>query len=191
MDDVLLDFFGGVLTALYTEYNLVVPWNGDPWGDDAVSAAFDLPIWKESGYDDWWGWLRERDWLWGSVFQAVPGAIGGIKTLRERGHQVELVTAKPTWAEPQVWRWLGKWRPAVQRVTIVPIGVSKAEVTDADIIIDDKLATIHDWVDSEDDRLGIWFARHEASGALPPERAVRVRDWAGVLETVSLMEETA
>jgi FMN phosphatase YigB (HAD superfamily) len=155
LDDVVLDFFGSVIDAFEREYGAGVKesWDGDPWGDWAQWFA-KHPKFKESGYTNWWDWLRERDWLW-ATFPAVPGAIGGIKQLRNAGYYVECVTAKPQWAEFAVWKWLGRWRPPFNQVTIVAPGASKLEATDASLIVDDRLETCKEW--TEAGRKSIWF----------------------------------
>ncbi len=132
MDDVLVDFVGGLVSAIETEFGERINenqlekagWNLHPLLDPIV------------GYS-WWTWLKRREWLWAN-FPAVDGAIGGIERLRNQGHFMELVTAKPAWAEHNVWKWLGKWRPAFNRVTIVETTACKADATTADLLIDDK-----------------------------------------------------
>jgi len=132
MDDVLVDFVGGLVAAVHTEFGVQITphqleeagWNLHPLLDPIV------------GYS-WWTWLKHREWLWAN-FPALPGAIGGIERLRSQQHFLELVTAKPAWAEHNVWKWLGKWRPAFNRVTIVHTYACKADATSADLLIDDK-----------------------------------------------------
>jgi hypothetical protein len=179
MDDVILDFMPNVMACFEREYGIVHPFNGSPWGPDAV-AFTKHPALLESGYKDWWGWLRDRDWLWG-LAPAVPGAIGGLKTLRARGYYVELVTSKPEWAEPQVWKWLGRWRPDLDRVTIVRPGESKAEVSSADGIIDDKIDTVKEWEDLE--RSSIWFNRGPMK--LYTGVSTEANNWADILEVLT------
>ncbi len=139
LDDVILDFAGGIQRAIQTEYDTYVEL--DDW---AVAKKLDPII----GYS-WWKWLRQRDWLWPN-FPAIPGAIGGLSTLRDDGHYLEIVTSKPEWAEYAVWKWLGKWRPPVQRVTIVDTnsGVFKSEVTDAELLIDDRNKNCQEFIDA-------------------------------------------
>lgn len=155
MDDVTVNFFPNVLDCFEREFGERPVYDGTPWGEDAI-AFTKHPKLLAAGYTSWWDWLRERDWLWG-IAPAVPGAIGGITTLRSRGHYVEALTSKPRWAEPQVWRWLGKWRPPFQRVTIIDAaqGQKKTAASTADVMVDDKLATCVEFV--KDGRLAIWF----------------------------------
>ncbi len=187
LDDVTIDFFQGNIDAMYREFGvLLLKEDVTTWDDNPVK----LFPWADYGYADWWGWLRTRDWLW-ATFPAIPGAIGGVHALRAAGHNVECLTAKPDWAEPQVWRWLGRWRVPFQAVTIADLTTPKSTLTQADILVDDKPSTIEDWVASADDRFGILYDQPWNRSMVLPERAVRVATWHGVLETVALFEEVA
>jgi len=181
---VTLDFFQGNIDSMYREFGiLLLKEDVKTWDNNPVKM---FP-WKEWGYKSWWNWLEQRDWLW-ATFNAISGAIGGIHALRAHGHYVECVTSKPKWAEPQVQRWIGKWRPDFQRVTIVDLDHPKHEATDADILVDDRPSTIESWVASAPDRLGILYRQPWNDSMELGERMVRVHDWHGVLETVALME---
>ena len=154
LDDVVLDFTNGVINSMYVEFGVVIDkdeitgWEGGP------IKEFD---WEYYGYTDWFDWLHDRDWLW-SIFPAVPGALGGLRALVTMGFAVEIVTAKPEWADPQVARWFGKWRPKpLPRVTTTRMHEPKHEASDADVLVDDRASTILDWVRSDPDRYGILF----------------------------------
>lgn len=189
LDDVTLEFFPGVLHSFYTEYGVNPQYDAAPWGEYAL-AFTKHPMFKESGYKDWWGWLKDREWLW-ATFPAVPGAIGGIKRLRAAGHYVECVTSKPTWAEHNVWKWLGKWRPPFNRVTIVSNGQSKLHFTPADVIVDDKRATCDEFVAAG--RRAVLFDRTASvSGFLGHGSSLYVAyDWEHVLSGIRQMEAAA
>ncbi len=186
LDDVVLDFAGSVLECFKREYGEPVQYDGDPWGQDMLDFA-QHPMLLESGYTSWWDWLRDREWLW-STFPAIPGSIGGIKRLRTAGHYVECVTSKPAWAEYNVWKWLGKWRPAFNRVTVVSNGQRKTQFTSADVMVDDKLTTCQEFV--ECGRRAIWFNRARKSAVLPEGRKLMVAwHWEHVVELVGEMWE--
>ena len=136
LDDVILDFTGGVALAVKKEYGVEVVFN-----DWDMSKVLNPII----GYN-WWTWMREREWLWAN-FDAVDGAIGGIESLRRRGHYLEIVTSKPDWAEHNVWKWMGKWRPRVNKVTITGPKDDKIRFTNASMIVDDKPETVNQWQD--------------------------------------------
>jgi 5'(3')-deoxyribonucleotidase len=184
LDDVVVDFFAGVIDSMYREFGVyILKEDVTSWDDNPVKMF----NWKDYGYGSWWDWMKSREWLWAG-FQAVPGAIGGIAALRSQGHYVSCVTSKPDWAEHNVWKWLGKWRPGFQNVTIVDIDHPKHTVSDADILVDDKPENIINWVESDDDRLGIIFDQ-PWNRAVYGERIVRAGSWHGVVETVELLEK--
>jgi 5'(3')-deoxyribonucleotidase len=169
LDDVVLDFTGGLRTSVQTEYDVEVP----PFGNWKIADVLD-PIIGHS----WWKWMKNRDWLW-KTFPAVPGAIGSINMLREQDYFIEIITSKPDWAEASVWQWMGRWRPSVDRVTIVQDGDSKAEFTSADILVDDKPQNCEEWVASR--RPAVLFSRpHNETYRPSVPRIYRANSWADV-----------
>jgi 5'(3')-deoxyribonucleotidase len=152
-DDVVVDFIGGLLDIIKTEFDVdikkedIVEWN--------LHNILDKHIGSPGKPYSFWKHLQKREWLW-AQFDAVPGAIGAIQQLRREGHYMELITSKPEWAEHNVWKWLGAWRPEFQRVTITKLEDRKADMTDADILIDDKPENCEGFI--EDGRQAILFA---------------------------------
>jgi 5'(3')-deoxyribonucleotidase len=175
LDDVILDFVGGIRRWIHTEYGVLIP--------EAEITKFNLstklnPIIGRN----WWTAFRERDWLWPN-FEAVPGAIGSLEALRRRGYYLEIVTSKPQWAEYATWKWLGKWRPPVQRVTIVGPKDNKAEHTEASLLIDDKPDNLFDF--DFTGRETILFDRPH-NKAYP--HFIRAHNWAEVMEILTERE---
>lgn len=174
MDDVLVDFVGGLLAAIKTEYNVEIP------EDDITQWDLHPVLDPIIGYS-WWTWLKHREWLWAN-FPAIPGAIGSIDRLRNEGHYLELVTSKPRWAEHNVWKWLGKWRPALNRVTIVTTDQisKKSDFTQASVLIDDKAENCLDFLNNG--RNAILFASKQNKGTdLNNDSACYANDWQEVL----------
>jgi FMN phosphatase YigB (HAD superfamily) len=185
MDDVVLDFIQGVRASFIREYGLegIPTYAGTPWGPEVVEF-YKHPLFLESGYKDWWGWLRDRHWLW-ATFPAVDGAIGGLQRLRARGHWVELVTSKPEWAESNVWKWLGRWRPPLNSVTIVRNGQRKADFTKAFVMVDDKRQTCEEFANAG--RFGIHFDREMA--AEPAWGLGVAHNWNDVINLIDTIQE--
>jgi len=152
LDDVILNFTGGIWDAVEVQYGITLP----PHTGRDINIILD-PILGQS----WWSWLKRGD-LWVN-FEPIAGALSSIKHLRKQGHYLEIVTAKPRWAERTTWQWLGIHQPAVQRVTIVDMDTRKVDVTDADIIIDDRPSIVTEFAD--DGRVGILFDQPSNSGA--------------------------
>lgn len=166
LDDVVLNFCGGLVTSvnLETGSNLrlddINQWDLHQILDPLLGQSF-------------WTWLREKEWIW-ATFPAIPGAMKGLDDLRRQGHYLELVTSKPEWAEHNVWKWLGKWRPPFQRVTIVGAEDKKRDFTDADVLVDDKPENLREFVPGQ----SILFDRPHNQKA---RGLTRAKDWAQVV----------
>lgn len=190
LDDVVVDFIGGVRKAFATEYGEegIPEYNGSAWGDEVV-AFTKHPLLLASGYKSWWDWLREREWLW-AQFPAVPGAIGGLKILRNEGHYLEAVTSKPEWAEHNVWKWLGLWRPPFQRVTIInsQLKQRKVDLTDAELMVDDKEGTCQEFVD--DGRRGVLLTHNDKVEAGSYGGMYVAHTWSEVVSHVRVLSKT-
>ena len=184
LDDVVLDLTGGVARTVAREYDVPLP-VFDNWDMNAVLT----PILGQP----WMKWMRSKDWLW-STFPAIDGAIGGLETLRRQGYYLECLTSKPQWAEPQVWKWMGLWRPPFHRVTIVGPEERKVDLTDADLIVDDKPENCQAFLD--DWRGAILFTRpHNVRARLVHNHGVfgsRADTWSAILRDVDtyFLEET-
>lgn len=170
LDDVVLDFCGNLIAVINREY--------DAGLDISHINQWDLTeILNPIIGEEWWEWWERRYWLWPKA-NAVPGAIGGLEDLRRQGHYLEIVTAKPRWAEPLTWQWLGKWQPPVNRVTIVDMTTAKSEATDAPVLIDDKPTTVVSWTESRPDRQALLFTRqHNLDEEFDHPRITRVENW--------------
>jgi len=175
LDDVVLDFVGGLRRAIKKEYGVELR-------DEDVKDFNLRPLLDPIIGRSWWAWLRERDWLWEN-FEAVDGAMGAIERLRLDGYYLELLTSKPKWAEYSVWRWLGKWRPPFQRVTIVGQGDEKADFSDAPILVDDKVENLVGFYEAG--RTGLLFSRpHNRAADLSLLGIERVNSWAEALTEI-------
>lgn len=177
-DDVVVDFIGGLLAAVKKEHDVEIKkedikeWNLHPVLDPVLGESF-------------WKWLRRREWLWAN-FPAVDGAIGAIDSLRKDGHYLEMITSKPDWAEHNVWKFLGKWRPAFHRVTITKLEDKKADFTNADILIDDKPQNCIDFMESG--RPAILFYSGHNRFVEVPDGMLRAKGWGQVLSIIKSME---
>jgi 5'(3')-deoxyribonucleotidase len=175
LDDVVLDFVAGILDTVNRDFGSNV-------------QPEDVKSWDFGQYIDgvigrpWFQWLEDHSWLWAQKFKPVPGAIGGIEKLRRAGHYLEIVTAKPAWAEDATWEWLARYKPRVHRLTIVPVEHigNKHEVTEADVLVDDKWENCEAW--ANDGRQAVLYNRpHNAHYGSPPSGVIRVPDWQHVL----------
>jgi len=174
-DDVICAFGLGIRDAVEHEFGVRV----EPFKEWNITEVLN-PIVGE----DWFGgWLRERPQRWVD-FPAIDGAIGGIKQLRRDGHYIEVVTAKPEWAEFVIWEWFGKHRPPVNRVTIVDVGVPKTEASDAELLVDDAPDNVATWL--RDGRDAILFS--QSHNIHEEVNAPRVANWRELVELVRMEE---
>lgn len=178
LDDVVLDFVGGVLDAIKKEYAVEI-------AEDQVES-FDLHAILDPiiGYS-WWKWMREHAWIWPN-FTAVDGAMGALRTLRNKGHYLVCITSKPDWAEQNVWIWLGKWRPPFQQVIITSKDDVKADFSDADVLIDDKVENVEAWAATG--RKAILFDRSHNIEYEEPVGIDRAVGWGQVLSLIWFYE---
>ena len=178
-DDVVLDFIGGVCEAVSRDYGVhITPTDITGWEfSDVLDPVLGEP---------WWEWMRRHAWLWGEKFKPVHGAIGGIEILRRAGHWLEVVTNKPAWAEAEVWKWYGRYKPPVNQVTVVPLDGRrpKHEVTEAVLLIDDKPETCADWVASRPNRMAFLFDHPHNQAAKPVPGVMRVKDWQHIVSLI-------
>jgi 5'(3')-deoxyribonucleotidase len=184
LDDVVVQFWLGLVEAVNREYGTdFAPVHQNDWDDNPVKK-YDF-----GGGRNVWQWLEEggQGRLWANM-QAIPGAIGGIDRLRRDGHYVECVTSKPEWAEWVVWKWLGRWRPRFNRVTITRLDEPKWAVTNAKVLVDDRPDNIEDW--HESGRPALLFTQ-------PWNRTIdlrpgmwRVNNWHDVLRAIDNLGRT-
>lgn len=175
LDDVVLDYVGGVKDAIKKEFGVELK--------DEDFYQFDLhPILDPIVGRSWWSWMHDRHWIW-STFTAVDGAMGSLEILHKEGYYLELVTSKPDWARYSTFRWLGKWRPRFDRVTIVGPDDVKVEHTDADVLVDDKLANLLPF--EREGRIGIMFNRPHNRADTFPRRA---NNWPEVVSIIRSLD---
>lgn len=192
MDDVVADFWPTVVRAFNTEFGADLSLEEQTgWDDNPIKTA--SVFGPDQAYEDWWAWWRDRHWLWATC-PAVPGAIGGLAQLRAQGHYVELITAAPEWARREKTRWLSRWHPAFDRLTFTSLDQSKAEFSDATLLIDDKPQNVQEWIKSG--RPAILFRRpwntvvELDSDWYGLELLYLANTWKEVLENVSLISMT-
>lgn len=141
-DDVLVSFWPRVLRCFNKEWGEDIGMDAqNDWGDNPLKRSDHFGEGRK--YETWWDWWKDRQWLW-SGCDAIDGAIGGLARLGER-HYIELVTHKPDWARREMTQWLAEWHPHFDQLTLVHLDESKAEASDADLLIDDKPKNVYQW----------------------------------------------
>lgn len=189
LDDTILDHYELVNRALKTEFGVEFP--PEQWQTRDAVTADGRRIWGPElmgHFSDDESWLRDRDWIW-ALAQPIDGALGALRILRRQGHVLEIVTAKPQWAEWVTQKWLGRWRPPVQKTTIMPLDGKKTEWTDAEILVDDSPRHCTDFVEAG--RKAILFDRphnRDFNFSGPYVGGYYAFDWNDVLELIGDIE---
>lgn len=182
MDDVVVDFYSRVVKCYNTEFGEKLQLSDiTGWDDNPVKLS---PFFGEGKvYPSWWAWWEDRAWLWGTC-DVMDGAIGGLTTLHNAGHYIELLTSKPHWARRFTTEWLAKWHPYFDSLTIVDETSKqpKWEVTDATLLIDDRPSNIEAWI--AQGRQAILFDRPWNQDAGLPADVPRAHDWYDVVRLV-------
>mgnify|MGYP001595556254 CR=1 FL=1 len=185
LDDVILDFIGGVLKSIKLEFGHEISFSTMTSWEKHPLADFD---WKSYGYSSWWSWMEYHNWLW-ATFAPVEGALGGLAALQKSGYDIELITSKPKWASSQVYRWLARHRLALRRVAIVNDEEPKHVYTDTKILIDDKPKTIQTWIRSDPERYAILFCRPWNCNIYPESRLFVASTWKNIPACIRAIEE--
>lgn len=141
---------------------------------------------------------KDWEWLWNEgIFlglfrygHVVTGAQSGIRSLKQEGHQVSVITHRPAEAVPDTIAWLDLFQSVPAGVTfdgvhILTNGEPKSYIA-GDLLIDDKASNLEDWIGHG--RHGILFDREWNQGARPAG-SVRAYGWYDVLGAVTLIEE--
>jgi hypothetical protein len=82
---------------------------------------------------DFWWWFRVTGGFY--PCPAIPHAVPTLKRLRDAGHHIVFVTARPSWAEEDTYRWLAMRGLQDQPVVFT---TEKETHTSFDIYIDDN-----------------------------------------------------
>ena len=132
------------------------------------------------------------------AYEEVPGAVAGVKALREAGHQVELVTGRPAFSAAATSAWLEEVGLLNENVTYVdkynrhfeagenlPRTLTMAELAARryDLVIDDSPVVLA--------RLAGWswakvfiFSRPWNAKMKSADNMTRVQNWAEILERI-------
>lgn len=184
IDGVCLDFIG----ALHRQFTRVF---GGPVLANFQQTSWDTgPVfawdeWEQHGYRDAWDWIRRFPTFWGDA-DPIPGALGALDALKQAGHWLEALTDKPDWAKAQLWRWLERYDPPFDAVTFVPRSQTKAEVSDADVLIDDKPENCLAF--ARDGRFALLFDQPWNQDAPELCHVWRVYSWDDVLRDIEAIE---
>lgn len=187
-DDVVFEFWPRVVKCHNKEFGTdYTPESQGGWENNPIKTS---PFFGEGKmYSDWWEWWQANASLWATC-DAYDGALGGLRALHEQGHYVELVTSKPSWARRDFFDQLHKWRPYFDSLIIIdeldPNKPSKADVSTADILIDDREGNCTAWAESG--RHALLYDQpwnQEVNPKLYGHRIQRVKNWDDILQKIT------
>ena len=154
------------------------------------------PLKRES---DCWDYIQQVvnpedwDWLWAEgvglgLFRyghIVKGAIEGVRALHAAGHELVVITHRPSCAVRDTLDWLSFIQLPFAGIHILSDGQPKSTVR-ADILIDDKFSNIQDWaLGKAPRRYGLLFNRTWNEEELNHgPHFERVYGWHGVVDTM-------
>lgn len=169
-DDVLVDFVGAFLRGLnislarahgkiggYTRFDIELDgWDMGPWANRTlVNNGLMTPG------ERWLDWFMNTHMPLWMYAKTESGAVRVMEALVRDGHRLEIVTNKPLKARKVVYTWLLEWNAPVESVHILDGHFDKHEVSEADVLVDDRPDTLRAWIDSRPRRMGILYARSQ------------------------------
>jgi uncharacterized HAD superfamily protein len=173
LDGVVCDFNAGWMRLHMDEFgSKLKPDMVDSWNNLHELGGFsDMPA--------FWKWARanaDRP----SIFRHLepyPDAIETLCALRDRGHRVVILTAKPRWAIPDTLRWIADHELPTEEIHI---RYRKYRV-ECDVYLDDSPIVLPDLVRHRPDAA---VCRMIRPWNAPVEGAVDVHDWRTFMEFV-------
>jgi 5'-nucleotidase len=116
----------------------------------------------------------------------MPGAVDALKEIKKLGHEIYILTT-PWWSSPvsltEKWGWIKRKLGRVINPCEQVLYATNKSIIDGDILIDDKLKHIQDWLKLRPFAIVFdWpYNRDSESGS----KAYRASNWGEVVEIVS------
>jgi 5'(3')-deoxyribonucleotidase len=151
LDGVVADFNAGWIRLHRDEFGsdlrpeMVTTWDG---------------LHRLGGFADmgeFWRWARGNDDR-PSIFRHLdpyPDALGTLRALRRAGHDIVIITTKPSWAVHDTFRWLADHEMPTTEVHIT----DDKHTVDCDVYLDDSPWVVPSLVRHRPDRLVCRFVR--------------------------------
>lgn len=172
LDGVVADFNAGWIRRYNQQYGSELP-------IDAVRAWDAIPsLTHFEDMGEFWKWARDHDGH--SLFRHLdtyPGAVESLWDLNGRGHQVVVITTKPSWAVHDTFAWIAQHEIPTREVHIVEDKWTVA----CDVYLDDGPHVVEALVARRPRALVCRYVRpwnHPVAGA------VDVESWPHFLEEV-------
>lgn len=173
MDGVLADFDRGWTERYNADFGTnLKPKHNDHW--DALITLTGLT------YDEWWEWAQSKHEDLFLSLPALPGSIRGMWDLREDGHEICIITAKPRWAAGHPSSWLIKHNIPYDEIHVT----SKKQYVVCDVYVDDALHNVVDLLENTDARVIQYAAYPYVNGGERVEGAIYATSWDDVVREV-------
>jgi uncharacterized HAD superfamily protein len=138
MDGVLADFDKGWIDRYNADFGTSIEYkHSDHWDALLTLSHFDT-------YDEWWEWARGGTDDLFLELPALPGAVDGVNALKDAGHEIVIITAKPRWAAGHPSSWLIKHDIPYDEIHVT----SKKSYVICDVYIDDALHNVVDLMEN-------------------------------------------
>lgn len=179
MDGVLADFDKGWVDR----YNADFGTNLHPKQNDHWDALVSITHFADDA--EWWEWAtsKHEDLFLG--LDPLPGAVEGVRALKDAGHDIVIITAKPRWAAGHPSSWLIK-----HDVPYDEIHVTKAKsYVICDVYVDDALHNVVDLMENTDALVIQYSAWPYVNGGEVVPGAVYATSWTDVVEEVNTWQQ--
>lgn len=175
MDGVLADFDKGWVER----YNRDFGTNLHPKVNDHWDALVSVTHFEDD--DAWWKWAsgKHEDLFLGLT--PLPGAIRGVRALKDAGHEVCIITAKPRWAAGHPSNWLIEHQVPYDEIHVT----SKKTFVACDVYIDDALHNCTAFVRDTDSLVIQYSAWPYVNGGCKVPGAVHCTDWRQVVAAIN------
>ena len=138
MDGVLADFDKGWVDR----YNADFGANLHPKQNDHWDALISITHFADDS--EWWEWAQSKHEDLFLGLEPLPGAVAGVQSLKDMGHDICIITAKPRWAAGHPSSWLTKYNVPYDEIHVTK---SKSFVV-CDVYIDDALHNVVDLLEN-------------------------------------------
>lgn len=173
-DGVLADFDKGWIDRYNADFGTSIEYKHcNHW--DALTGLTGLT------YDEWWEWVTSKHEDLFLELEPLPGAVQGVKTLKNLGHDICIITAKPRWAAGHISDWLIKHDVPYDEIHVTSNKIHVA----CDVYVDDALHNVEAFLEHTDALVIQYSAWPYVNGGKRVHGAVYATSWDDVIDSVS------
>jgi 5'(3')-deoxyribonucleotidase len=174
MDGVLADFDKGWVDRYNADFGATLhPKQNDHW--DSL-----LSITHFEEYDDWRGWVTDKHEDLFLGLAPLPGAVEGVQSLADYGHDIVIITSKPRWAAGHPSSWLIEHNVPYDEIHVT----SKKTYVACDVYVDDAIHNVVDFVENTDALVIQYAAWPYVNGGERVDGALYCTSWPDVVNAI-------